>query len=104
MLRLIKNKGFHITFDNNVTVSVQMGGGNYCDNYDWTIAKHTCVIAPPSSCVEIMCWRNIDNKPDEVFRKQWHNYINNKGGVIGWANMNKLLETLNWAAKYEDKH
>lgn len=26
-------KGFHITFDNGYTLSVQFGPGNYCDNY-----------------------------------------------------------------------
>ena len=28
------NKGFHITFENGYTVSVQWGAGNYCDNYN----------------------------------------------------------------------
>ena len=27
-------KGFHITFENGLTVSVQWGGGNYCENHD----------------------------------------------------------------------
>ena len=27
-------KGFHITFKNGWTISVQFGPGNYCDNYD----------------------------------------------------------------------
>lgn len=26
-------KGFHMTFENGLTVSVQWGTGNYCDNY-----------------------------------------------------------------------
>lgn len=26
-------KGLHLTFDNGVCLSVQIGGGNYCDNY-----------------------------------------------------------------------
>ena len=26
-------KGFHMTFENGLTVSVQWGAGNYCDNY-----------------------------------------------------------------------
>jgi len=32
--RINQNKGFHITFENGWTVSVQFGWGNYCDNYD----------------------------------------------------------------------
>lgn len=27
------NKGFHYTFENGITVSVQFGAGNYCDNH-----------------------------------------------------------------------
>ena len=26
-------KGFHITFENGLTASVQWGAGNYCDNH-----------------------------------------------------------------------
>tara|TARA_Y100001951_G_C11282919_1_gene266635 strand:+ start:1218 stop:1529 length:312 start_codon:yes stop_codon:yes gene_type:complete len=30
------NKGFHIKFDNGLTLSVQFGRGNYCDNRDYS--------------------------------------------------------------------
>lgn len=29
-----RNKGFHVTFENGWTVSVQFGPGNYCENRD----------------------------------------------------------------------
>lgn len=32
--KISKNKGFHITFENGNTVSVQFGYGNYCSNYN----------------------------------------------------------------------
>lgn len=32
--RITNKKGFHITFENGYTVSVQFGPGNYCDNYN----------------------------------------------------------------------
>jgi hypothetical protein len=32
--KISDNKGFHITFKNGYTVSVQFGGGNYCTNRD----------------------------------------------------------------------
>ena len=34
-------RGFHLSFDNNWTVSVQFSGGHYCDNYDkkWNFAE-----------------------------------------------------------------
>ena len=36
-----RGSGFHLTFDNNWTVSVQFGGGHYCDNYtkNWNFAQ-----------------------------------------------------------------
>ena len=32
MFQITANKGFQITFANGNTVSVQFGGGNYCEN------------------------------------------------------------------------
>jgi hypothetical protein len=32
MFKITANKGFHIQFANGNTVSVQFGGGNYCEN------------------------------------------------------------------------
>lgn len=32
-------KGFHIKFDNGITVSVQFGPGSYCENYDKSILE-----------------------------------------------------------------
>lgn len=32
MFRITYSKGFHITFENGWTISVQFGNGNYCNN------------------------------------------------------------------------
>lgn len=32
--RICQNKGFHLTFKNRLTISVQFGAGNYCENYN----------------------------------------------------------------------
>lgn len=37
MFKITNGKGFHISFENGWTVSVQFGPGNYCDNYDMRI-------------------------------------------------------------------
>lgn len=34
MFKITAGKGFHVTFPNGLTVSVQWGYGNYCDNRD----------------------------------------------------------------------
>ncbi len=36
MIRIKNNKGFHLKFDNGLTISVQIGVGNYCNNKDYT--------------------------------------------------------------------
>ncbi len=37
--KITDGKGFHITFKNGWTISVQFGPGNYCDNYDMDISS-----------------------------------------------------------------
>lgn len=37
--RITSNKGFHVTFANGWTVSVQFGPGNYCENRDGRIGR-----------------------------------------------------------------
>ena len=48
------DSGFHITFENGWTVSVQFGGGNYCDNYDHDVMSQDPV--PPSANAEVAAW------------------------------------------------
>ncbi len=37
MFTITGNKGFHLTFDNGLTLSTQIEGGNYCSNYYYDI-------------------------------------------------------------------
>ena len=46
-------KGFHITFENGWTVSVQFGRGNYCENYDHSDWQGP---VPPSKDAEVAAW------------------------------------------------
>lgn len=39
MFKITKKSGFHVTFENGYTVSVQFGPGNYCGNHDLDIGK-----------------------------------------------------------------
>lgn len=52
MFKTCDQKGFHITFDNGYTVSVQFGAGNYCDNYNLSIMEYHDKAVPPSSTAE----------------------------------------------------
>ena len=57
-----RGSGFHLTFDNNWTVSVQFSGGHYCDNYDkkWNFAEKQAAKGDSgrSSTAEIAVWSN----------------------------------------------
>ena len=55
-------RGFHLTFDNKWTISVQFSGGHYCDNYDkhWNFAQKQIAKGDSisSSTAEIAVWNN----------------------------------------------
>jgi hypothetical protein len=51
MFNITAGKGFHITFDNGFTVSVQWGSGNYGDNY-----LNFKDPAPASTTAELAAW------------------------------------------------
>ena len=53
--RITSGKGFHITFKNGWTVSVQFGGGNYADNYDAEIGGERSS-DQRSTCAEVAVW------------------------------------------------
>ncbi len=58
MFKITDGKGFHITFENGWTASVQFGSGNYCDNRDEEISRDGYVRAGKrgSKTAEIAAW------------------------------------------------
>ena len=57
-LKICHNKGFHITFDNGWTVSVQFGPGSYSDNYD--SMDYSFKESAQSNTAEVWCWNEGD--------------------------------------------
>lgn len=57
-LRITQGKGFHVVMDNGVTLSVQIGPGNYSDNYNEPFRgeRDRDYVLPPSSTAEIAVW------------------------------------------------
>lgn len=53
MFTITQGKGFHLTFANGWTVSVQWGAGNYCDNYG---SRDYAAPAPSSRTAEVAAW------------------------------------------------
>jgi hypothetical protein len=63
--KITGKKGFHITFENGYTVSVQFGPGNYCDNYDKEIGRDEEACAKfGSSNAECAVWGKDGNMID----------------------------------------
>lgn len=59
---ITEGKGFQITFDNGILVSVQFGSGNYCENYfkylepNWFYGKERQERIWSSKDAEIAVW------------------------------------------------
>lgn len=85
-------KGFQMTFPNNLTVSVQWGAGNYCDNHfpkdrDFTFSKDA-----ESDTAEVAVFG-----PDCEFidPQQFFSYeIYSDGEVAGWLDPSQVVELL----------
>lgn len=83
-------KGFHITFVNGWTVSVQFGPGNYCDNYNSRFdenARRRCG-EQGSSTAECAVWGGDGN----MVRHFDGETVSNRSTPA------EVLELLNWAA------
>jgi hypothetical protein len=82
--------GFHITFDNDWTVSVQNGKGTYTDNRN----KEQNILNPCySNTVEIAAW----NKEGA-----WYHFKDQNDDVKGNCTPNEVLAFMNMIAKRED--
>lgn len=56
-MQITDGKGVHFTFDNDICISIQIGRGNYGDNYDhptYDITRDSPL--PPSTKAEIAVW------------------------------------------------
>ena len=88
MLKITKNSGFHMTFENGWTVSVQFGFGTYSDNkkedpFSFDTKK--------SSTAEIAAW----NKDDI-----WYEF-DDGDNVRGYVSANDVLDFMNMIANKE---
>lgn len=73
--RTCENKGFHITFKNGWTVSIQIGAGNYCDNYDLMLEKSMLELIKKkpdmeSNTAEVWAWKGKKHYPDDPLAYQ----------------------------------
>ena len=95
MITVMNNKGFHFAFDNGITISIQIGAGNYCDNYDKRIGFERTVDHVSSKNAEIAAWTTENG---------WFDWEENKfikgSDVKGYVPTNEVLDYIekfrNW--------
>ena len=56
MFKITGSRGFHITFPNGYTISVQFGGGSYSTNYDMSIGSEAEHRTLSADTVETAFW------------------------------------------------
>ena len=84
---IVKGKGFHITFENGCTASVQFGESNYCDNNRYEkLNRH---IGVSSNNAEIAAW----NADGDWITPEGFDF--NGDSVIGYAKPAEVLRFIN---------
>jgi len=81
--RIYTNKGFQLTFENGLTISVMFGTGNYCENRGASIEDFGKAI-DSSNDAEIAIWDKKDN---------WFDFGGNT--VKGWVSSNEVAKWIN---------
>lgn len=85
-------RGFHMTFPNGLTASVQWGAGNYCDNHFPEDMDFTCSKDAKSDTAEVAVF---DPQGKFVDPQVFFNYeIESDGAVAGWLNPSQVVELL----------
>lgn len=95
MFKITGKKGFHITFENGYTVSVQFGPGNYCDNYNGDFREkgiEECG-SRGSSTAECAVWARDGTM---IKYDNWENTVSNRSTPA------KVLALMNWAAAQKE--
>ena len=86
-----EGRGFHLTFDNGWTISVQFSGGHYCDNKNesYDFAKHRMLSGRTmsSSNAEIAVWSNSGPNNGELIRLQ-------DDCVRGWTTTDEVAQVI----------
>ena len=86
-------KGFHMTFENGLTASVQWGAGNYCDNHFPADMDFSCSKDARSDTAEVAVF---DSKGNFMEIAQFlHEDAYHDGTVCGWLSPEEVLCFLN---------
>lgn len=95
-----ERKGFHMTFENGLTASVQWGKGNYCDNHFSDEYGFLCNKDVRSNTAEVAVWKGEkwldanDFVPEEK--------CGSCDDVVGWLTPEQVVYFLQKVSEYRE--
>jgi hypothetical protein len=94
--KITSHRGFHFTFENGWTVSVQFGPGNYCDHHHATLSLMDESKGPKA----LDCWES-SNAEVAVWRDRAEGFlkIGECDTVVGWLDPEVVAALLNTVAE-----
>ena len=93
MIKITRNKGFQLTFENKLTISVQIGNMNYCSRKSAFAAydQEMTTDVVESESAEIAIWDDKDN---------WLDFGIDQ--VKGWVHSNEIGQWIAWTMVARD--
>lgn len=94
MFRSTYNKGFSMTFQNGITISVQWGYNNYCErrSFHHTITDDMKNPTNESSDAEIAIWN--DKNSEYNFGNDWVKGYVSADEVAGWISLVSIAKDM----------
>jgi len=99
--KITDGKGFHMTFKNGVTVSVQFGVGNYCSNHNelTLLGKEKEYSSWSSHTAEVGIW---DKNNKWITKKCPYLDVAEYDDVAGHILADEIIDVLTWAKNYKE--
>jgi len=98
MFNSVYNRGFKMTFENGITISVQWGEGNYCEREGWqTDLMADCKKSQTKSTdAEVAIWDDCGNWiTKEAFSEVYGKDLDDE--VEGYLTTDQIAELIQWA-------
>lgn len=98
MFRITEGKGFQVTFENGITISVQIGRYNYCDNqidYSSPLEGGKLDSSPSCENAEIAVWDKDGNWILSKFTDKENDEM-----VMGWLSVEEVFEIIDRIRNY----
>lgn len=103
MFRITSGKGFHLTFPNGITLSTQIGAGNYCVNHNQEISEELETKAKNLDVRSCNCEIAIWDKDGKWITKEMNtDLFNNEypDDVMGYVEIEDWLKIFDWCKNY----